>query len=171
MIKHSGLKHVCHCQQQWNIIKNPISYREELTNEKRLIYCRRIAGPLVTKICQVSWFGCWWRNRDPLTHQMQDFFENIINALNLCSISLPKTKRHDASFVYDTQAGTWKETRLIWFGKERVMRGRVRRDVGRERELQKKEIDHWVGGNVSVLPAMHFPHVEAAICALFHTSV
>lgn len=39
--------------------------------------------------------------------------------------------------------------------------------MGRAGEREKKEIDHWVGGNVSELQAMHFPHVEAAICALF----
>lgn len=85
--------------------------------------------------------------------------------LNLFSTSIWKTKRHDASIVYDTQAGT-KESHLIWFGKERGMRGTVRIDAGRVRELEKEEIDHWVGGNVSVLQAMHCPHAEAA---LFHT--
>ena len=72
-------------------------------------------------------------------------------------------------FVRDTQAGTRREISLVWFGNARVMRGGVRRDVGEwERAKWKKEIDLWVGGNVSVLPAMHFiPHVEGATRALF----
>lgn len=73
------------------------------------------------------------------THQIQRFFENIMYTLNLCSASLRRTKRRDASFVYDTQAGTWKNISLIWFGKERVMWGEVRMDA--EREGVRKERD------------------------------
>lgn len=100
-------------------------------------------------------------------------FENIMYTLNLCYISLWKTKRHDTSFVCDKQAGTWKgnQPHMIWQRENDERQREERCRDGEKVEGEGGEIDHWVGGNVSVLQAMHFPHVEAAICALFHTSV
>ena len=70
-----------------------------------------LAGPRVAKICQVSWFGS-------LTHVMQGLLKTQCYTPNLCSNSSQKTKKHDANFVDDIQAGTWMEISLIWFGKE-----------------------------------------------------
>lgn len=97
-------------------------------------------------------------------------FVPIMYTLNLCSASLRKTMRRDASFGYDTRADTWKEISLIWFGNDRVTRARVRREAEREWVWGKKEIDQWGGGNGIVLQAMHFPLVKPSF-VLFLTLV
>lgn len=94
----------------------------------------------------------------------------IMYTLNLCSASLRKTMRLDASFGYDTRADTWKEISLIWFGNERVTRARVRREAEREWVWGKKEIDQRGGGNGIVPQAMHFPLVKPSF-VLFLTLV
>lgn len=82
-------------------------------------------------------------------------FPPIMYTFNLCSASLRKTMRRDASFGYDTRADTWKEIGLIWFGNDRVTRARVRREAEREWVWGKKEIDQRGGGNSSRLCIFH----------------